>query len=573
MRYSISFTSGELSGKSFPLPQDKLLSIGRSSTSDVKLSSKDISPKHLTIRLSKSNVAVIEVFSTRITTHNGKSLSMGDSIEMAVNDTVQLGPADVFTLVSMPGEAPAADDDEMKTTMKPMVPIPPPSNDDDEMKTTIKPMTPVPPPSADVSQTKAPANDEQSTRNDIKPPVKPAPPKPAPAKPAPQPPKSAPAKPAPPKQAPAKASGGDAPKASSGGETVAIQTLLASDEELDKIKSSFQSKQRRKTGIWVVIVAFFLALCISIYIIMRPEREDQLTWPVGSNNEYLNDYHAFVPYLAVCYPKLSGNQKTEVDGGVEILSAIGKQRDVPLHIVATTVVDKETLTQTREEAFQAWMKQQKELDSSLDFATVQEFMFTCKNSGSGVPFNRVSYRRRLQDEDYFGYAVYLRYEDRIHTVLIEVPLSAQWRSNMFFRSYLNSIVIFAARRAPEYWEGTSDYKKESSIEDDFNEVKIYQKRKSPVYWEKIHYSLISALIKAKQKGDQKSLDNAKSLLAKLRSEQREWYNTQKLAYQLAYKNGRKGTMQSIQAMASSIFTPEFQQSDYRYELIKRKDWK
>ncbi|MBQ7652144.1 MAG: FHA domain-containing protein [Victivallales bacterium] len=268
MRYSINFTSGELAGKSFPLVPDKLLSIGRSSTSDVKLSSKDISPKHLTIRLSKSNVAVIEVFSTRITTHNGKSLSMGDSVEMAVNDTVQLGTADMFTLVSMAGEAPAADDDEMKTTIKPMAPVPPPSNDDDEMKTTIRPMAPVPPPSGN-SQTKAPSNDDQSTRNDIKPPARVTAPKPAPAKPAP-PPKSAPAK-------PAKASGGDAPKASGGGETVAIQTLLASDEELDKIKSSFQSKHRRKTGIWVVIVAFFLALCVSIYIITRPEHEDQLT--------------------------------------------------------------------------------------------------------------------------------------------------------------------------------------------------------------------------------------------------------------------------------------------------------
>jgi len=238
------------------------------------------------------------------------------------------------------------------------------------------------------------------------------------------------------------------------------------------------------------------------------------------------------------------------------------------------VEDNATLTQSRDEAFHAWMKQQKEEEvGGMDFGTLQEYVFTCQNSGSGVPFNRVSYRRRIDNEDYFGYAVYFRYENRIHTILIEVPLAAQWRSNMFFRNYLDSMVIFAARRAPEYWEGTSDYEPKSTIEQDFNEVKIYQKRKSPVYWEKIHYNLISVLIKAKQKNDTRSLELAKSMLAKLRAEQREWYNTQKLAYQLAYKNGRKGTMQSIQATASSIFTPEFQQSDYRYELIKRKDWK
>ena len=280
-----------------------------------------------------------------------------------------------------------------------------------------------------------------------------------------------------------------------------------------------------------------------------------------------------VPYLAVCFPDLPENSKAEIDNGMEIYSAIGKQRDVQLHIVTSTVEDMGTLTMTREEAFQEWMRKQKEADASLVFATLQEFVFTCQDYGSGVPFNRVSYTRRLGNEDYFGHAVYLRYENKIHTVMIEVPLAAQWRSASFFNTYLGSIVIFASGRASDFWEGTSDYKKDTSIEDDFNEVKIYQKRKSPVYWEKIHYSLISALIKAKQKGDDASLENAKSLLVKLRAEQREWYNTQKLAYQYAYMNESKDTMQSIQSTASSIFTPEFQQSDYRYELIKRKDWK
>ncbi len=564
MRYGISFTTGELAGKSFMLSQDRLLSIGRSNTSDVKLSSPEISGKHVTVRLSKANVAVIEVFSTHLTLHNGKKLSMGDSVEMAANDTVQLGAADSFMLVSLPGDAAPAEDD-MRTTMRPFAPVPPPANNDELSTRAINFVPPR-------QQKAAPASsDEQSTRNDIKPqPIPPqrpaAPPKPAPAKPA-------PAKPAPAKQAPKTEQPKAEPQKSTGGETVAIQTLLASDEELDKIKSSFLSKQRRKTGMWVILVAFFLALSISVYIILRPEKEEQLSWPTTASGQFLNEYSKLDDYLAICYPQLPNNVKNEITNGLEIFTAIGKQRDVPMHIVATKTIDKETLTKSREEAFQAWMKQQKEADTSIVFSTLQEFIFTCQDSGSGVPFNRVAYTRRVENEDYYGYAVYLRYEDAIHTILIEVPLAAQWRSTAYFMNYLESMVIFAGKRAPEYWEGTSDYKKNSTIEEDFNEVKIYQKRKSPVYWEKIHYSLISALIKAKQKGDEASLNRAKSLLETLRSEQSEWYSTQKLAYQLAFKNENKATMQSIQAMASSIFTPEFQQSDYRYELIKRKDWK
>ena len=63
------------------------------------------------------------------------------------------------------------------------------------------------------------------------------------------------------------------------------------------------------------------------------------------------------------------------------------------------------------------------------------------------------------------------------------------------------------------------------------------------------------------------------MLIKLREQQTVWYNSQKLAYQFAEKNKDVRTMLSIQSMCDSIFSAEFQQSDYRYDLIKRKDWK
>ena len=43
--------------------------------------------------------------------------------------------------------------------------------------------------------------------------------------------------------------------------------------------------------------------------------------------------------------------------------------------------------------------------------------------------------------------------------------------------------------------------------------------------------------------------------------------------QYAFQNEDKTTMNSIQAMGESVFSSEFQYSDFRYDLIKRKDWK
>ena len=97
----------------------------------------------------------------------------------------------------------------------------------------------------------------------------------------------------------------------------------------------------------------------------------------------------------------------------------------------------------------------------------------------------------------------------------------------------------------------------------------------PVYWGRIHYLLLSALIKSAkaEKPDQDQVSEALNMLIRLRRVQTTWYNTQRLAWQYAFQNEDQATMNSIQAMGESVFSSEFQYSDYRYDLIKRKDWK
>ena len=91
-------------------------------------------------------------------------------------------------------------------------------------------------------------------------------------------------------------------------------------------------------------------------------------------------------------------------------------------------------------------------------------------------------------------------------------------------------------------------------------------------WEKGLYCLKSVLIKGTEAGDAASVKEAEELLAQLRARQSDWYNTCKLAYLQARIAGDKERMQSLQAMCESVFTSAFQESDYRYERIKRKDW-
>lgn len=541
MKYILKFQKGLLAGKTFELTADKQLSAGRSQSSDIFINSADVSGRHLAIRLTKANAVVVEVFSKHTTLFNGKPLAMGDCVELSSGDEIQLGGSNSFVLEKASGDAL---DDNVSTAMD-NVTVPPknapkPLNDD-SVGTVLEPAKPI--------AKSAPAPAKNNTQA-----------------PAPKP--AADAKKAPATKADAK------DKSEKGGsETVAIQTLLASDEELEKIRGVYKTKYRKKGGLLIVTVAIFLALTVSLYVVLRPQREEYLSWPKDASGKFLTDFKTMASYLAVAFPELDGNQIVEKDGYLEIHTAIGKDCDVPLNIYAQTKADKSSLTVSRDAAFKAFLADLVNKDDSLTISSTSEMVFINTNLGSGVPVNRVSYTRTDKGDAFFGYIIYLRFEDNVHSIMAEVPLASQWRAIPFFRTNLGSLVVFAPKRVPEYWEGSSSYRADTTIEQDFTEAKNFQKRKAAVYWENIHYCLQSILIKAKQNNDKESLELAKSMLIKLRDEQRGWYNTQKLAYQYARLKQDKSTMQSIQSTSAAVFTPEFQQSDYRYELIKRKDWR
>ena len=184
----------------------------------------------------------------------------------------------------------------------------------------------------------------------------------------------------------------------------------------------------------------------------------------------------------------------------------------------------------------------------------------------------------MENDDFWGYAFFLRQEANIHSVMIEVEIGDQWRAEPFMRSQASSMILYAYQRTEEHWEGTSSYRAETSVAEDLREAASFMEREAPVYWGRIHYLLLSALIKSAklENPDQDQLaqvTDATNMLARLRRLQTTWYNTQRLAWQYAFQNEDKTTMNSIQAMGESVFSSEFQYSDFRYDLIKRKDWK
>lgn len=551
-QFRISFTAGDNQGEEYPLLPEQVVSIGRSHSNTIRLAAPDVSGKHLIVRTDRGGNITVEVLSSRTTVIDGKNASIGDILKISPGSTVQLGNNTVFvvasddddmaTVVAAPGYSAPSSDDE-----KTALPTPGWKNEPDGEKTvmgssdtaTVQGKAPVPPPPPagnnigktivtllqfGGSKDKEPEEDAQSQ------------------------------------------------------ETVAFSTRVASDDEMDKIKKSIQFKQRKRVVLIALPLFLFFALAVFFYFYMKPSPEEFVTWPMDSENNFLNDYRQIAPYLAIVYPNVQGCLVTGDDSNVEVNTRIGKLHDVRLHILAKSVKDPATLEQNHQEAFEKWMEAMQEQEVTMTFAGDRTTTFLNTSRGAGVPLTCVSYTRRVENDDFWGYALFLRNEDNIHSVMIEVEVGDRWRSEPFMRAQATGMVIYAYQRTEEHWEGTSSYRRETPVAEDLKEAFSFMEREAPVYWARIHYLILSALIKSAkvQNPNQDQLAQtaeAKNMLIRLRRSQTTWYNTQRLAWQYAFQNEDKATMNSIQAMGESIFSSEFQYSDFRYDLIKRKDWK
>ena len=533
MSYQIKFISGENVGTSCLLKQNHVLSIGRSHTNNICLKAPDISGRHIIIRVGAGESAAVEVLSSRVTKHNGQAANIGDIIEVAAGDKIQMGNETVFVFESV-------NDDECKTV----------AGDDDA---TAFPGAIAAP--DDDKTAPAVASADVATIDQSKTAVVPAP---AP-------------------QTAAKAVEREVPMteasgSGSGVETVAFQTRIASDDELDEIKRAFKRKHYKKILMIALPIIFFFAAAITLYVYLRPATEEFLSWPKDKNGNDLDEFKQIAPYLALCYPKAAGAKSGADGSGVTIITRIGQQQDVPLHIQAMSQQDMKSLKIDHQGAFEVWCEQMRDKDASINFSGDKNTIFLNKNRGAGVPVSYLSYTRRKGNDDYWGYAVFIRKAQTIHTVLFDVPFSAKWRSEKFFRANLLNMVIYAPRRTAEHWEGTASYRVQSDVAQDLEEAGNFMKREAPVYWGRIFYLVRSALIKATLNNDKAKVESAQKMLIALRDQQSVWFSTQKLAYQYAKRNENKHSMRSIQAMCESVFSAEFQYADFRYDLIKRKDW-
>ena len=358
--------------------------------------------------------------------------------------------------------------------------------------------------------------------------------------------------------------------------TIAIQTRIASDEEMDEIRRLYSGRRIKRVISIIVPSVLFLAAAVGAWIWFRPKTEEYVSWPEDAKGRSMDRNVLVAPYLAMTVPDSSVCRVEKGEGNVEIVTFAGVQHDVPMHFQALTSSDTNSLMVGRERAFDGWLRDRRVEDSSFNPSTDRRKLWVCKSTGNGVRVNYVSYTRRIGEEDWYGYLLFLRFEDTTHVVFAEVLLKDRWRADPLLRGNLESFVRFAPRRAYEAWEGYDSIRPGDCPKCDLDEAERYfspDGKLAAAYWDKVWYRIRSALVKAKRGGKVKMLDRARKLLVRMRAAQSDWYAEQRNAWNQADRIGDKQTKQALQSSAETAFSEDFRNCDYRYDCIKRKEWR
>ena len=621
MKYQIRFTQGEIAGKCVPLSKDKALTIGRSHSNELKLSAPDVSGRHVVLMLTDGGVSM-DNLSSRVTLVDSTPLSAAERKTLMAGQTVTMGSATAFVLECLPDDAPTAppptSGDEELTAM-PSRPVAPPkpklaaASDDEATNLNLKPAAPKPV----APKPAAPADDDLT----IVPAAKPAAPKPFVPKPAapvdndmtivpsapaaaPKPsavppaaakkpvlkavPPAAAPKPAAPPPRPAAAPKPVAPKpaaapkpvappppetdSDSGLETVAIQTRMATAEELEVMKGKAQKKQTKRVSLIVGSAVGVLVLLVVLYrVFIYRAPENFVSWPVNEQGRMLANFAAIdsCPLkndINVQYPELPNTTVEKGDGVVEINTFLGKYHDVPFRLVFAAFRNPASLSTNRLDDFNAWIQKQVQGNGNWNFDLVRSIAFYGEHHG--VPYLTVPYSRTVNNESWCGFAVQIRFEDWTFILLKEVPTRERWHAEGFIDKV--SFLAFSDRFALNQWEGMTEIQ-DGTVQTNLEEAKALLVRNSPSVWPKAYLLIRSALCKLKSKPDMDaaSYDKAIALLKELRDNQVIYFNAQKISYKRAEGTKDKRTMASIRDNLRAVFPSE---EDMRYHKIRQNKW-
>lgn len=409
--WKLTVIGGAENGNDYSFPADKTVLVGRTHQADLRLSEPDVSGRHVEL-FTEDGVAMVRNLSRQTLRLNSSEYATGQTASVSAGDTLHLGQRVRVRLDAVPqsAEAPFAAADDVADAETATVATGMPSD-------SWTGATRVPDGDATLARQTDASTDATRFSSDSE------------------------------TFAVGMAEEDETMTVDDDGQTKELKTRAASYEEIIAMKESLAKRNKwRRTGV-AMVFAVFAAFLGAVWFMTRLTREtDRMSVPKLSNGEL--DLKKWTyrdaegrPLLYVDYP---GNENLRFEvlpgsNGVQVLSYMGRDRDVPFFLQFEAVERPGELLVGLDESLRQWKARSEQAGlqcafDERDFADVKTRFFedsyptSCENPSnlSGVRFARLEYKRPWpNDELYHGVLLYFRRGSTVFTLRREIP-DSQW---------------------------------------------------------------------------------------------------------------------------------------------------
>lgn len=498
---------------------------GRSHTADIRLTSPDISGKHLRIEVMPDGVFV-ENLSSHGTLRKGIPLT----------GRVKLEDGDVLII---------SKSTEMRFEIRETAA--PPEECESESETVI-PGSSDPKPSAGISEPAAGGKPEDGNRTRI------------PGTAAPE------VKENPPESPAEEQVSADVQK------TDVMHTRLASLEEMNLLRSADRKRATGKVFKYIFGTVLIVGALILLYSLRAAPKEANLSWPLGSDGRELGEFadpgnggHQAGEF-SLAFPSIKGKTKLEQKNQmIAISTRFGKDASVPLRIFFIQKKSNAFLTRDRKTVFADMIADLQKGQRHWNLAQISDVFFI--GSGNGLPCLSCEYRREADGQSWYGEMLFFRTGNRAYVRLAETLVSERARGQNFISS--TPFLKISTQYLQKHWEGFPGWKSGGNPEAMLDEVSRHLSKQAPFEWGRTYLLLQNTLMESLMAGNRNLEKTALTQLQRLRSMQMIWYNSQKIQYQTARLNNDRHQENAILELCKTVFSSP---DDLRYFTLRRNVW-
>lgn len=514
--YKLKFIAGELAGREFAL--DDFVIIGRARTAHIRPGAEDIAPEHISLAVEQDGSVMMHVFTNALTAVNDFELSGDTDMSLPLLSDVRLGKELTFVLEESP-----------------------------------EPFAAQPLPGSAMG-------DEEAATEDI---TADMPAEPEPAVPA------APENPADPENpdTPKKPEELGEPAPASGEDE--NMTRYASPAELETLKKLNRNIKLKRKAVFTVAAIVCIAVIAGSFFFKEYQTENPLTWP-GLLANKIDDSEYFIDLgngvkCMVFYPNTPLMKVQKEKRSCAVMTAIGKNRDVPFHLDVTVTDLENGFRIPSEKSYQAWYTRMSDENGFSFYGDRARTFFRAR--AHGFPAYKIRYTRIFGKSRWQGVATYMRWQDKEIVLLREVPQHHFVRAKTLLR--LNDCFEVSVAWSNRHWEVP-----EKLVQGDPSELLLRAHRELSrninfIPWKDLSLILRTLLAQAAINKDQKMYDSVMPLWLSFREKQEIWYTRHCLAYITCQNADDSEGMQKIKNICLKQFnTPD----DYRHLRILENIW-